>query len=126
MKVSILIERGRVREPWTAWRAEARFTPMPETADDCGAASPDDTTLAAAREKVANLERALEHRMDIGIACGILMERFGQDRETAFTTLKKISSHRNMKLRLVAEQLAAHGRLPAPPETAGEHEESPH
>ena len=98
---------------------------MPETPDDCGAASPDDTTLEEAREKVANLERALEHRMDIGIACGILMERFGQDRESAMGILKRLSCNRNMKLRLVAEQLATHGRLPAPPETARDQDPSP-
>jgi AmiR/NasT family two-component response regulator len=41
----------------------------------------------------------------IGKAVGIVMERYDLSDERAFAFLKRLSSHSNVKLRLVAEQV---------------------
>jgi hypothetical protein len=60
----------------------------------------------------AQLLRARDSRGIIGQAQGILMERYRISAEQAFAVLKRYSSHRNQKLRLVAEQLINNRRLP--------------
>ena len=91
---------------------------MPDTPYD-GVPAPADLTLEEARDRVMNLQLALEHRMVIGVACGILMERFEQDRDSAVRMLKRLSSARNVKLYALAEELAATGRLaPLPDRSA--------
>jgi ANTAR domain/GAF domain len=60
--------------------------------------------LGYARE-VETLGEALHTRQDIGAAVGIVMERYGIDRDHAFEFLVRICSHRNVKLRAVAAQL---------------------
>jgi len=42
----------------------------------------------------------------------MLMERFGLDSEASFNVLRRLSSHRNQKLREVAEQLVTTRALP--------------
>jgi GAF domain-containing protein len=54
---------------------------------------------------VTNLTDAMESRKTIGQATGILMERFRIDEAHAFAYLRRESSHRNVKLRDVAEEL---------------------
>lgn len=71
--------------------------------------------LHAARSLAADLHSALDSRTSINIACGVIM---GQNRcsyEEAFAILAKASSHRNIKVRKVAEDILE--RLPegAPP-----------
>lgn len=61
---------------------------------------------------VSGLETAMMSRHDIGIAQGILMASYGLTVEQAFEVLRRYSSHRNVKLRVVAEQVVRHGRLP--------------
>jgi ANTAR domain/GAF domain len=64
----------------------------------------------AALSTAKNLQAALESRTAISIACGVIM---GQNRcsyEEAFAILTKASSHRNIKVRRVAEDLL--GALP--------------
>ncbi|MES9619433.1 GAF and ANTAR domain-containing protein, partial [Streptomyces tuirus] len=60
--------------------------------------------LADART-IDQLEHALETRHAIGEAMGILMERHGMSDEEAFSVLRKISQHHNIKLRDVAERV---------------------
>ena len=60
--------------------------------------------LAYAQE-VTNLEEALATRTVIGKAIGIVMERYKLNDERAFAFLTRLSQHRNIKLRLVAEEL---------------------
>lgn len=52
------------------------------------------------------LSDALHSRTDIGIAIGIVMERYGIDRNRAFGFLTRHSQNRNIKLRLLAQQVS--------------------
>ena len=67
--------------------------------------------LAAAQE-IEHLQAALGSRTTIGQAEGILMERFDLTPERAFEVLKRVSSHSNTKLHVVATELVATRRLP--------------
>jgi GAF domain-containing protein len=60
--------------------------------------------LAGAQE-VENLEKARAGRTVIGQATGILMERFDLAPDRAFDVLSRLSQHRNLKLRQLAEQI---------------------
>jgi GAF domain-containing protein len=55
--------------------------------------------------KVSHLNQALTSRKVIGQALGILMERYGLTDERAFEFLVRASSHGNVKLRDVAQDL---------------------
>ncbi|HSE09208.1 MAG TPA: GAF and ANTAR domain-containing protein [Nocardioidaceae bacterium] len=55
--------------------------------------------------QITNLAEALETRTTIGKAMGIVMERYQLSDERAFAFLTRLSQHRNVKLRLVAEEL---------------------
>jgi GAF domain-containing protein len=59
--------------------------------------------IAHARE-IDNLSQALQSRTIIGQAVGIVMERYGLSDERAFAFLQRLSSHRNVKLRMVAQE----------------------
>ena len=52
-----------------------------------------------------NLQTALATRKIIGQAIGILMERYDLDEDRAFAFLRRASSHSNVKLRDVAQEL---------------------
>jgi GAF domain-containing protein len=67
--------------------------------------------LAAAQE-IEQLNAALGTRTTIGQAEGILMERFDLSPERAFEVLKRVSSHSNAKLHVVAAELVRTRRLP--------------
>ncbi|HEX6246560.1 MAG TPA: GAF and ANTAR domain-containing protein [Nocardioidaceae bacterium] len=62
--------------------------------------------IAYAHE-ITNLKEALETRTTIGQAVGLVMERYQLNDERAFAFLTRLSQHRNVKLRLVAEELVA-------------------
>jgi hypothetical protein len=62
--------------------------------------------IAYARH-VDNLEEAVRTRTTIGQAVGIVMERYQLDDEHAFAFLARLSQQRNVKLRLVAEEIIA-------------------
>jgi GAF domain-containing protein len=55
--------------------------------------------------EVQNLSEALETRATIGKAMGIIMERYRLTDERAFAFLTRLSQHRNVKLRRVAEEM---------------------
>ncbi|MDX6300279.1 MAG: hypothetical protein QOF53_1493 [Nocardioidaceae bacterium] len=55
--------------------------------------------------EIANLAEAVRSRTVIGQAVGIVMERYGLNDERAFAFLQRLSSQRNVKLRLVAQQM---------------------
>lgn len=62
--------------------------------------------LALGRRRVEDdLNAALSSRTVIGVAMGILMERYGVDRDGAFAYLTRLASTSETKLRLVAEAL---------------------
>jgi GAF domain-containing protein len=62
--------------------------------------------IAYARH-VENLEEAVRTRTMIGQAIGIVMERYHLDDERGFAFLARLSQQRNVKLRLVAEEIIA-------------------
>lgn len=70
--------------------------------------------LATAREE-SGLRQAISARHVVGLAQGILMERYGLDAERAFSLLRRYSRHNNIKLRVVAERIISTGRLPEEP-----------
>lgn len=51
------------------------------------------------------LNEALQSRKVIGQALGILMERYGMNEDRAFAFLVRASSHANVKLRAIAQEL---------------------
>jgi GAF domain-containing protein len=57
--------------------------------------------------EIGNLQEALRTRTAIGQAVGIVMERYAMTDERAFAFLTRISQHRNVKLRLVAQEIIA-------------------
>jgi GAF domain-containing protein len=56
-------------------------------------------------QEIGNLSEAVRTRTLIGQAVGIVMERYGLTDEHAFAFLQRLSSHGNVKLRLVAQQI---------------------
>lgn len=68
--------------------------------------------LDAAR-LVEGLQRAVRSRHVIGMAQGMIMQRYGVDMGRAFSLLQRFSSHRNLPLREVAEAIVE-GREPLP------------
>ena len=67
--------------------------------------------LAAART-ATSLTEAVGARHVIGVAQGILMERYGLDVDRAFEALRRRSQDGNVKLREVAEHVVEHRSLP--------------
>jgi GAF domain-containing protein len=59
----------------------------------------------AAAARVTNLRRAIDTRHVIGQAQGILMQRFDIDDIQAFSVLRRLSQDRNVKLRLIAQEI---------------------
>jgi GAF domain-containing protein len=55
--------------------------------------------------EIGNLAQAVRTRTVIGQAIGILMERYSLNDQRAFAFLQRLSSHRNVKLRQVAQEL---------------------
>lgn len=68
-------------------------------------------TLASAR-RIHGLGLALNGRLAIGRAEGILMERLDIDEHQAFDYLRRVSSHTNRKLVAVCEEIARTRTLP--------------
>ena len=67
------------------------------------------------REEVDNLQKALEHSRDIGVAMGILMATDKVTRECAFQMLRMVSQHQNRKVHVVAVDVLETGTLPIDP-----------
>ncbi|MGY1728989.1 ANTAR domain-containing protein [Geodermatophilus sp. SYSU D01062] len=67
--------------------------------------------LLVADEQMTHLRVALESNRRIGMAIGILMALRKVDEEAAFVLLRTASSHRNVKLRQVAEEVIRTGTL---------------
>lgn len=67
--------------------------------------------LAAARTE-EGLRAAARSRQVIGIAQGMLMQRFGLTLDQSFELLRRYSQTRNLKLRVLAEHLVESGGIP--------------
>ena len=57
--------------------------------------------------EVEDLRQAMETRQKIGQAVGIVMERYELTDARAFAFLTRLSNDRNVKLRLIAQELVA-------------------
>ncbi len=69
------------------------------------------TLAAVAMGKARTIDQLYEgmhHRQRIGVAVGILMQRYRLDEQRAFGFLVRASSHANVKLRDVAAEIVAH------------------
>jgi GAF domain-containing protein len=66
--------------------------------------------------EISGLRAALDSRHVIGVAQGILMERFDLTVNGAFEVLKRFSSVHNLKLRDVASELVGTGAMPGDPD----------
>jgi hypothetical protein len=79
------------------------------------------TALAAARTE-EGLRAAARSRQIIGVAQGMLMQRFGLNLDQSFELLRRYSQTNNLKLRVLAERLAESGGIPdtAPGEPAAD------
>jgi ANTAR domain len=69
---------------------------------------------AAAQEKSANLQAALDSNRRIGIALGIIMSRLGCTEDKAFGMLRNASQLSHRKMREVAEDVILTGLIPEP------------
>ena len=67
--------------------------------------------------KVKDLEQAMLTRQQIGQAVGILMERYDLDPDSAFNYLRRVSQDHNVKIRILADELARKGHLPHEPQS---------
>ena len=67
--------------------------------------------LTSARE-ITGLRSALQTRHTIGVAQGMLMERYGLDLDSSFDLLRRYSSQLNVKLVDVAADIVTSGQLP--------------
>ena len=70
--------------------------------------------LEAAGVEIDHLRAALGRRLVIGQAQGMLMERLGIDSDQAIDYLKRMSSHRNQKVFVIAEDIVRTRELPGP------------
>jgi GAF domain-containing protein len=70
--------------------------------------------ISAAHE-LQQLKTAVDTRTVIGVALGILMERFHITQDQAFSALTRVSSHSNRKLRDLAAELVSTRELPGIP-----------
>ena len=68
-------------------------------------------TAQLARDKAANLLKAMESNREIGVAMGILMHRHRLSRDQAFAVLRVASQDSNRKLAEVASEVADTGTL---------------
>ena len=71
------------------------------------------SAVAVARAaRISDLESAIDARARVGIAVGMLVERFSIDPERAFGVLVRYSQTSNRKLRDIASELVDTGHLP--------------
>ena len=66
----------------------------------------------ATSQETDGLQRAMDARKVIGIAMGILMERYSLEADRAFDVLQRYSQAKNIKLRDVAQMVADRRALP--------------
>jgi hypothetical protein len=68
-----------------------------------------------ARHKADNLLVALKNSREIGVAMGVLIERYKITRDEAFSLLRIASQHRHRKLADIASDVAETGEFVVPP-----------
>jgi GAF domain-containing protein len=70
------------------------------------------TTAMRTARLVTGLESALRSRHEIGLAQGILMQKFRLTPDRSFEALRRVSNDRNVPLRDLARQVVEHGGIP--------------
>ena len=70
------------------------------------------SVVMAAEKQIDQLGLALHNRNIIGQAQGVLMERYDMTADQAFDYLRRISSNTNMKVAIVAAEIARTRRIP--------------
>ena len=70
--------------------------------------------IAELEEKVAQLETALQSRIVIEQAKGILAERFGLDVEDAFALMRRAARSNGLRIRVLAKEVVSGRETPAP------------
>jgi AmiR/NasT family two-component response regulator len=68
--------------------------------------------MKSERLQIEQLTEAVEHRTTIGIALGILMERFEFDHDQAFDYLRRCSQAQNRKLYDICAEFTTSRQLP--------------
>jgi AmiR/NasT family two-component response regulator len=68
--------------------------------------------MKSERLQIEQLTQAVEHRTTIGIALGILMERFDFDDDEAFDYLRRCSQAQNRKLYDICSEFVVTRELP--------------
>jgi AmiR/NasT family two-component response regulator len=68
----------------------------------------------AGHERTAHLQRALDSRIVIEQAKGILAERFGLDVEDSFALLRRASRSNGLRIRVLAEEVVSSRETPTP------------
>ncbi len=101
-----LFTTGETHGALNMYAAEQRLFSPDDVAMAQIYASHASVALAAAREE-EQLRAAIDSRHLIGLAQGILMERFDIGVERAFDVLRRYSQTRNVKLRDIAEEVVA-------------------
>jgi hypothetical protein len=66
----------------------------------------------SAMKEITGLRTGMENRHTIGVAQGILMQRYGLTMDRSFELLRRYSNARNVKLRDVAVYVIEHQQLP--------------
>lgn len=78
-----------------------------------------DDDLTRAQQEIAGLNEAMHSNRVIGVALGILVERYAISPEAAFAYLRRVSQDNNRKLRDLASELVRAGTVldqrPRPP-----------
>lgn len=80
--------------------------------DDGLALSAHISVAVAGAQQIEHLTEALDTRTLIGQAVGIVMERYSVDADRAFQVLSRISSHSNVRVRDLAEEIVSTRRIP--------------
>lgn len=70
------------------------------------------SSALAAAQQISSLESAVRSRHLIGVAQGILMQRYGLSQARAFELMQRYSSHTNIKLHAIADVVIEHRELP--------------
>ena len=86
----------------------------PETIDLAQVYAAHAANALSSAHLVTGLQTALTSRHTIGLAQGILMERYQLDQQGSFELLRRTSSVHNVKLRDVAARVVETGVLPPP------------
>ena len=110
-----LVTAGRATEgALNFYSADTGAFVDPETVDVAQVYAVHAANALSSAKLVTGLQTALSSRHTIGLAQGILMERYGLDPQRSFELLRRTSSVHNLKLRDVAAARRRHRPPPGP------------